>query len=64
MKGTEGMTMYNRESLKDFKNHNISLYFQKGTYYTSVEEKPKGNENEEEAVESKDNVASRTEKIG
>ena len=63
--GTEGMTLYNREPLKDFKkNYNISLYFQKERYYSSVEDEPKGSENEEKAMESKDNSASSTDKTG
>ena len=63
--GTEGMTLYNREPLKDFKkNYNISLYFQKERYYSSVEDEPKRSENEEKAMESKDDLASNTDETG
>lgn len=61
----EGVIMYDREPLKDLKkNYIICLYFQKERYDSRVEDEPKRSGNEEKAMESKDNLASRTDKTG
>lgn len=63
--GMEGMTRYHREPLRDLKeNYIICLYFQKERYDSRVEDEPKRSGNEEKAMESKDNLASRTDKTG
>ena len=63
--GMEGVIMYHRGPLKDLKkNYIIRIYFQKERYGSRVEDEPKRSGNEEKAMESKDNLASRTDKTG
>ena len=48
----------------DIKYVHMRLYFQKERYYSSVEDEPKRSENEEKAMESKDDLASSTDETG
>lgn len=53
----EDTTLYYRELLKDFKdkNYTVLIFPDRKKKCTSVEDEQMGNENEEKAMESKDN---------
>ena len=56
MTSMEDTALYYRELLKDFKTRiTLCLYFQTEKKCTSLEDEQTGSENEEKAMESKDN---------